>query len=160
MNFVSTDGSEQTATFTVTRTSFYGTPTFTRSGEDADNFSVSCDKTSWLTAKNTVTVTYKPDERKKEHTAKVRISSAYAKDLILTLKGRNDSFTAVESIEEDNAALFTISADKKIIPQENCDELQVFDLTGRPVSGSLSTGIYLVKASAGSRRIVKKIAIR
>ena len=105
-------------------------------------------------------MTYKPDERKKEHTAKVRISSAYAKDLILTLKGRNDSFTAVESIEEDNAALFTISADKKIIPQENCDELQVFDLTGRPVSGSLSTGIYLVKASAGSRRIVKKIAIR
>ncbi|MGM9847734.1 MAG: hypothetical protein ACI31F_07260 [Muribaculaceae bacterium] len=160
MNFVSTDGGEKTATFTVTRSSFYGTPTFTRSGEDADNFSVTCDKTSWLTATNTVTVTYKPDARKKEHTAKVRVSSAYAKDYIITLTGRNDSFTAVESVEEDDAALFTISADKEIVPQENCEDLQVFDLTGRPVSGSLTTGIYLVKASANGRSTVKKIAIR
>ena len=160
MNFVSTDGGEKTATFTITRSSFYGTPTFTRSGEDADNFSVTCDKTSWLTAKNTVTVTYKPDARKKEHTAKLRVSSAYAKDYIITLTGRNDSFTAVESVEEDDAALFTISADKEIVPQENCEDLQVFDLTGRPVSGSLTTGIYLVKASANGRSTVKKIAIR
>lgn len=160
MNFVSTDGGEKTATFTITRSSFYGTPTFTRSGEDADNFSVTCDKTSWLTAKNTVTVTYKPDARKKEHTAKIRVSSAYAKDYIITLTGRNDNFTAVESVEEDDAALFTISADKEIVPQENCEDLQVFDLTGRPVSGSLTTGIYLVKASANGRSTVKKIAIR
>lgn len=105
-------------------------------------------------------MTYKPDARKKEHTAKIRVSSAYAKDYIITLTGRNDSFTAVESVEEDDAALFTISADKEIVPQENCEDLQVFDLTGRPVSGSLTTGIYLVKASANGRSTVKKIAIR
>ena len=158
LSFYSADGSDQTATFTIDRTYFNGGVYLCRSGADAGLFSVTCDATNWLTAKNKVTVTYKPGINKGTHSAKIRISSAYADDVIVSLTGKNDNPSAVETIESDDE-LFTVMPDGEIIPEEGVT-VQAFNLLGQPVTGTLTSGIYIVKAASAGKTTVKKISIR
>ncbi|MGM9833969.1 MAG: hypothetical protein ACI31A_09835 [Candidatus Limisoma sp.] len=158
LSFYSADGNAVTNSFTFSRSDFNGTPQLCLSGADARHFSVSCDATSWLTAKNTVTVSYKPGIYNGNHTAKLRISSAYADDVIVTLNGKNDNVSAVQLVDAD-ADLFTVN-DSEIVPAENV-QIEVFNAMGQRVSGNLRSGVYMVRAqTANGKSIVKKVAIR
>ena len=159
LSLYSADGNAVTNTFTFTRSDFYGTPQLCLTGADARHFSVKTDATSWLTAKNTVTVTYKPGIYNGNHTAKLRISSAYANDVIVTLNGKNDNVSAVQLIDSDSD-MFTVSADSEIVPAENVN-IEVYNAFGQRVSGNLHSGVYMVRATAANgKSIVKKVAIK
>ncbi|MGM9842634.1 MAG: T9SS type A sorting domain-containing protein [Muribaculaceae bacterium] len=49
--------------------------------------------------------------------------------------------------------------DGEIIPEEGVT-VQAFNLLGQPVTGTLSSGIYIVKAATAGKTAVKKISIR
>ena len=106
-----------------------------------------------------MTVTYKPGIYNGNHTAKLRISSAYANDVIVTLNGKNDNVSAVQLIDSDSD-MFTVSADSEIVPAENVN-IEVYNAFGQRVSGNLHSGVYMVRATAANgKSIVKKVAIK
>ncbi|MBR5745066.1 MAG: hypothetical protein IKX94_07055, partial [Muribaculaceae bacterium] len=80
------------------RGSLNARPIYTIAGNDGQCFSCSVENDSqWddpYSIKVKVTVTYTPDGLKKNHTAKLRISSVGAADAIITLNGTDNSYVA------------------------------------------------------------------
>ena len=80
------------------RGSLNARPIYTIAGTDGQCFSCSVENDSqWddpYSIKVKVTVTYTPDGLKKNHTAKLRISSVGAADAIITLNGTDNSYVA------------------------------------------------------------------
>ena len=88
----------------------------------------------------------------------MRISSAYANDVIVTLNGKNDNVSAVQLVDAD-ADLFTVN-ESEIVPAENVN-IEVYNAFGQRVSGNLHSGVYMVRATAANgKSIVKKVAIK
>ncbi len=160
LNFVSSEGEAVRQDVTFTRENQIGTHTYCLSGENADLFSVTCDNVGELVTKNKLTVTYSPGNNSGRHTAKLRISTPFANDVIITLNAQNDKTTGVGNANISKPGII-VTQDRQILPADDDTSINIYNLVGMEVSGNLTPGIYIVKITSGEKvSDVRKIVIK
>ena len=144
-----------------------GEMSLTISGEDADCFSVSAEKSGAFDKTTDITVHYSPSTIKDFHTATLRISSPNAEDVLIPLSGAyKGTLTSVDEIEMPENVVMKRVGDI-ISFSEEVVEVELYDLAGmkraegyRSVNlGNMPKGIYIVKCFTENGIFVKKITI-
>ena len=137
-----------------------GEPTFCISGNNADMFSLTCDKTGELITTNKLTITYNPQGNEDTHSAKLRISSPNAGDVIVNLNAKNNKLSSVSSIANNSPRLI-VTTDKRIISTDETDIITIYNTLGQQITGRLNPGIYIVKATdVSGKTFTHKIIIK
>ncbi len=160
INFTSSEGEAMQQTLSFTRSMQTGEPTFCISGNNADMFSLTCDKTGELITKNKLTVTYTPKNIEGSHNAKLRISSPNSADVIVNLNGKNNKPSSVSSIANNSPRLI-VTTDKRIISTDETDIITIYNTLGQQITGRLNPDIYIVKATdISGKTFTHKIIIK
>lgn len=152
---LSTSSTPVTGTFNVTHGatnggsngSLNGKATYVISGEDGGCFAYAFEDTGTYTdafsTKVKVTITYTPDGLKKNHTAKLRISSAYADDVIITLNGTDNGY-----VDPDAPATLTVAPSSLAFSaEEQSTAAKSVTFTGNKLTGNISLAISGSNAS-------------
>ena len=152
---ITTTSVAATGTFNVTHGStdggsngsLNGKAAYVISGTDGQCFSVDFEDTGKFTeaysTKVKVTVTYTPDGTKANHTAKLRISSPNADDVIVTLNGTDNGY-----VDPDASATLTASASSlSFTAEEESSASKSVSFTGNKLTGNISLALSGANAS-------------
>ena len=144
-----------TGTFNVTHGSngggtygsLNGKASYTITGTDGHCFSASTEDTGKFTGafstKVKVTITYTPDGRKRNHSAKLRISSPNADDVFVTLSGTDNGY-----IDPDAPATLTASASSlSFTAEEESTASKSVTFTGYKLTGNITLALSGANAS-------------
>lgn len=144
-----------TGTFNVTHGSngggtygsLNGKASYVITGTDGQCFSVAFEDTGKFTGafstKVKVTITYTPDGTKRTHSAKLRISSANADDVIIPLTGTDNGY-----VNPDAPATLTASASSlSLTAEEKSSASKSMTFTGYKLTGNISLALSGANAS-------------
>ncbi|MBR5436098.1 MAG: hypothetical protein IK120_04465, partial [Muribaculaceae bacterium] len=140
LSFSATSLSPVTNTVKLTNTLLVGNWTFTLSGENATNFSLSSTSADPISASTTVTVTYTPTEDANTHTGYLRCSSPLLTDIVIPLTG---TYTPPSTDPTITASASSLS----FTAEEESSVTKSVTFTGANLTGNISLALSGANAS-------------